>query len=205
MSGDADTSIHLRRARAGDRASLEWLVNRLQPLLLAQARYRLAGRLAREHDPEDVVADVWVVALPRLAELDERERRVTPVLLRFLSTSLVQVVNNLARKAIRRGPPGGRVDARRGESADAARTRGVVTRVELREAEARLWDALEELDPRSREILVLRGIEQASGREVAERLGISENAVSLAYRRALARLRSRVPESVAAELPDAMH
>jgi len=81
-----DTTLHVRRAKGGDRDSLAWLADRFSPLLLAQARYRLRGRLARWVQPEDVVQDVWAVALPALPGLEASDGRETPVVLKFLAT-----------------------------------------------------------------------------------------------------------------------
>lgn len=198
-----ETSLHLRRARAGDAEAAGWLIARLHPLLLAQARLRLSGRLAAQCDPEDLVADAWVVALPRLATLPERDDRATPVLLRFLGTTLVQLANNLARKAARRAiGPGPREAEERPEDAAPDPTRGVVTRAVRRETGGRALAELDALDPIDREIVILRGVEQVPGAEVAARMGISANAVSLRYRRALTRLRERLAGAVFDELPD---
>ena len=60
--------------------------------------------------------------------------------------------------------------------------------------------AIEALDPRDREVIVLRGIEQNSNETVALLLGISPNAASMRYQRALQRLRDRIPASLLDEL-----
>ena len=101
-----DTSLFLQAAIDGDRDSLSWLVAHHSPLLLAQARWRLGANHARTCDPEDLVQEAWLVALPRLRELRPRDGRATPVLLRFLATTILNRVNNLARDALRRGTPG---------------------------------------------------------------------------------------------------
>ena len=44
-NGDQLTTFHVRRAREGDAPSLEWIVNRFAPVLLANARYRLGKGL----------------------------------------------------------------------------------------------------------------------------------------------------------------
>ena len=69
------TTLQVRRAMAGDRSSTDWIVQRLSPLLLAQAEYRLGPALRTEIDPADLVAEAWLVALPKLAELTAREGR----------------------------------------------------------------------------------------------------------------------------------
>src|SRR5262249_16732954 len=68
-AGDDDlgeTSLHVRRALTGDAASLEWLVTRLSPLLVLEARERLGPDLGRLYDADDLVQDAWLITLPRL-------------------------------------------------------------------------------------------------------------------------------------------
>ena len=83
-----DTTTLVRRAKLGDHESLATLVEKLTPLLLAQARYRL-GTSNTEVDPDDVVQEVWARALPRLPELSDRDGRQTPVLLKDKQEALM--------------------------------------------------------------------------------------------------------------------
>jgi RNA polymerase sigma-70 factor (ECF subfamily) len=192
-----DTSVQLRNAIDGDRDSLGWLVAHLSPLLLAQARWRLAGGMVRTVDAEDLVQEAWLVALPRLHELVPREGRLTPVLLRFLATTIVHRVNNLVRDALRRGPA-----AAGGGPADGApddRT-GVVTAAVRAEQRRQLLVTIEALEPTDREVLLLRGVEQRSQATTAALLGISGDAVAMRFSRALERLRTQLPASLLADL-----
>jgi RNA polymerase sigma factor (sigma-70 family) len=105
-------------------------------------------------------------------------------------------VNNLLRQAASA--------ASRGVTESAAAlpvsTRGPATRVVASEAARLTQAAIDELPERDRELVVLRGIEQRPNDEVARLLGLTPNAASQAYRRALARLRARLPDSVFGEL-----
>lgn len=192
------TSLHVRRARRGDAGSLAWVVERFTPLLLAQARYRLRGPLGRACEPEDLVQDVWAVALPALPTLEPREGREAPVVLRFLATTLLNRANELARRALRRGPPA----SAPAPDALPAETRGAFSRVERDEACALLVAAIDELEGLDRDVLVLRAIEQHANHEVAALLGATPNAVSQRYRRVLADLRRRLPGSLLDEVED---
>lgn len=195
------TSMHLRRARDGDADSLEEAVRRLTPLLLAQARYRLKAITRRVMDPEDLVAEAWLKTLPRLRELTPREGRFTPVVLSYLSTTLRRRAKDVLAAQLRRAPP---PDAEAPESVQwlPADTRNVVTRVVQEEASDALHRAIEGMKPEDREILVLRGLEQTPIKEVAQVTGLSEDVVKQRYRRALQRLRERLPGSVLDELGD---
>ncbi len=197
--------MHVRRAREGDDASLTWLVERFTPVLLAQARFRMGPALVREVDPEDLVQHVWAVALPALPALEARGGRETPVLVRFLATTLLYRVNELTRRAIRRRG----TDASRAEGLSRLpdASAGVVSRVVRSEASAALVRCIESLPEADRRVLVLRAFEQVSNQRVAELTGATPNAVSLRYNRALEELRRRLPGSIVEELaapdPDA--
>ena len=212
-SGDAgageQTTLQLRRAVEGDTRSLAWLVSRLSPLLFAQARYRLGPSLARRVEPGDLVNDVWLVALPRLGDLRARGGRLTPFLLRFLGTSLLHRTNKLLQAELRSRPA---ADLAPAPAEDApghgdleqvpAETTGVVTAAVHRELHGVVLGCLDELEPRDREVLLLRGVEQHSNRTVAMLLGLSPQAAAVRYHRALKRLRERLPGSVFDELSD---
>ena len=193
-----ETSFHVRRVLEGDARSWTALIDRINPLLEFQARYRLRGVLSRECDPSDLLNDVWLRAYPRLGDLRPRDGRVTPVLLRFLSRTLLNRVNELLRASMR-----SRLSRRHAAASDDAvpleghpderqsTACGHIARSEIR---TRMLAALEELDPNDQEVLVLRGIEQIPGHEVATLLGVSPGALAMRYGRAKERLRRRLPE-----------
>lgn len=194
---NADTSVVLRAAIDGDEDSLGWLVAHLSPLLLAQARWRLSGGVARGIEPEDLVQEAWLVALPRLHELVPRQGRLTPVLLRFLATTILHRVNNLVRDVLRRGSsplPDEMRDGPRDE-----RT-GVVTAAVRAEQRHQLLATIEGLDPIDREVLLLRGVEQRSQATTAALLGIRGDAVAMRFSRAVERLRAQLPASLLDDL-----
>lgn len=189
------TTMHVARAVDGDVASLEWLVGRLSPLLRAHATFRLGAVLRRHYDPDDLVNDAWLALLPRLQELlcDPSGRR-TPVLLKYMSNTVVLRVRHLARHHARQG-----VDEQLPSEVTAAQA-GAVTRALRRERDEAVRTALDELEPRDREVLLLRGIEQLQAAAVASMLEIGVEAVHKRYQRALQRLRQRLPSSVFDEL-----
>jgi RNA polymerase sigma factor (sigma-70 family) len=197
------TSIHVRQAASGNADSLNWLVSRFTPALLAQAAHRMGPRLRHLYDPDDVVSDVWAVALPRLAGLPAREGRFTPVFMKFLSTTLLNRVNNLVQKHIQARREGRDVAADGSDDPLAglpAEMTGVVTRVVRGENHAVVMSVLESLAEDERAIVVMRAVEQRSAKEVADELGILPNTVTVKYRRALEKLREKLPDSVFGEL-----
>jgi RNA polymerase sigma factor (sigma-70 family) len=200
------TTLHVRRAAAGDEESVAWVVSHFSPALLLQARYRLEQLPAGLFDPEDLVQDVWLTTLPRLPALPPRDGRYTPVLMRFLGTSLLNRCNTLAQKHLWGKPA--RVDAVRRDGADTvdplqqlpADRSGVVSRACRSELSERVRQGIEELSAQDRELIVLRGIEQNSNRTVALLLGVPPGTVAMRYHRALQRLRKQLPRSVFDEL-----
>jgi RNA polymerase sigma factor (sigma-70 family) len=190
------TSVHVRRATGGDAASKAFLVERFSPLLLAQARYRLvhAGRGLCE--PEDLVQEVWAIALPRLPDLAEREGRWTPVLVKFLATTLLRCANHVLRRhaAGRLAPADPDVEQLPAELS------GVITRLARQQRADAVQAAIHQLAPEEQEVLVLRGIEQHKNREIAVMLGIDDASVTRRWQKALDHLRAALPGSVLAEL-----
>lgn len=201
-SGSEDeTTIHVRAACRGEGPSREWIIARFTPLLLAQARYRMAPRVRAHVEPEDLVNEAWLVALSRLDRLEARAGRLTPVLLRFLSTTLLQIYNNLARRAALHKEV--RLDRQEDDEMRldlAAETSGIVTRCARREVESEVLDAIDALAEDEREILVLRGIEQITNGGAASLLGIKPSAAAMRYKRALEKLRARVSGGLLHEL-----
>jgi RNA polymerase sigma factor (sigma-70 family) len=196
------TTLHVRRAAAGDLESLGWVFERFSPLLSAQASYRLGPVVGARVEVEDVVAEAWLIALRKLGELVPREGRYTPVLLRYLASVVQNVANNrmraFFRERLRKGPP--EHDEQRFADELSASITGVVTRAGTRELALAIRAALDELDEGGRTLIILRGIEGRSNAEVAELLGEQPNTVSHRYRRALDRLRTALPRSVFDEL-----
>jgi RNA polymerase sigma-70 factor (ECF subfamily) len=193
-----ETSSHVRHARAGDSKSIAWLVSRFAPALLAQANYRLRRLPRGIYDPEDLVQDAWIAALPRLPDLPARDERYTPVLMRFLSTALLNRSNTLLQKHLKGKPLKESVSAVLSKLVD--HTTQAVSRTLRSEAGEALRVALAELTPQDREIVVLRGIEQNRNETVAKLLELKPNTVAVRYRRALARLRKRLKGTVFDEL-----
>ena len=196
------TTYHVKRAREGDVPSLEWVVNRLAPILLANARYRLGKNLSQIYDPEDIVNDVWAVALPKLADLSARNNRYTPVVMKYLSTTLVYRINNLVEKHIKGKPKNigesGAGDTEAGSPLEnlSAGATGVFTVTMRRDTRDEILSALDGLDERDRELILLRGVEGQSYKEIAVLLGGDPKQLAVTYQRAIHKLRELLPGSI---------
>ena len=197
---DQLTSIHVHQAIQGDHDSLAWVVRRFTPVLTAQARYRLQGGLRKLYDPEDLVNDVWTVALPKLSEAPDVGSGYTRMLMKFLSTILLYRFNNLVRKHVRENETRGGVVGQDRTIDELGKlpadTLGVVTRAVHDETRESVVQGVEGLEPTDREVIILHGIEQIPARDVADMLGTSAEAVAMRYSRALKKLRARLGPSI---------
>lgn len=200
------TTIQVRGAAGGDATCLDWLVRHLTPWLLTAARYRLGRRLRAICDPEDVVADVWTVTLPRLGELAARDGRVTPVLLKFMSTTLLHKVNRLLERHVFGKPPVVSPGALATDASAAGLDQiqdlatAVISRAVRSERRTAVLAAIDALSDDDREVLILRGIEQQPLAVVAAELELDPGTVAVRFHRALKRLRSALPDPIVEEL-----
>jgi RNA polymerase sigma factor (sigma-70 family) len=197
------TSIHIERAIKNDRASIAWLVSRYTPLLLFQAHHRMVPSLRAFVEADDAVADVWMAVLSSLPRLAPAEGSFSLALIRFTSTVLNRRLRDLLEKHVL-GKPGispiTDADEQPVEVRDA--TRGVIAHVVAEERKGIVWASLSALDPEEREIMVMRGIEGRSRREIGEHFGITPENVGVRYHRTLRKLRALVPASVLDDLEE---
>lgn len=189
---DFQSSIELlARLRGGDRAAWEDLYARYHDQLLLTIRLRLGSGLRRHLQSEDILQSV---VLEAFLELDAFEYRGAHSLERFLHHL---VLNKIRDRADTFG-----AQKRAGSVPLDAHTAGAIAAPdadELRYRDTRRYDDLERclraLPIEMREVIVLRKLDGLSSREVAERLGKSDEAVRKLYSRALARLARLVSDA----------
>jgi len=200
VPGERVTSLHIEQAIRNDRASTAWLVSRFTPLLMCQARHRIPPSLQKFCDADDVVADVWMAVLPQLQRLEPSSGSLSRGLVSFASTVLMRRVRDLLEKHVLGKPAAGPLGEGGNPPDLVADMRGVVTHVVAEEHRGAVWTTLETLAPEDREILVLRGIEGLSHKEIADRVGISPENSAVRYHRLLKQMRERLPGSVLEDL-----
>src|SRR5262245_12490663 len=188
----------LRRAANGDAAGWCALVERYHDRLRRSVGLRLDPRLRGRVDASDILQDTYLDASRQLADYARDPplpfflwlrriagSRLYKVHRQYLGTRMREVGREVS---IDRGPLPGASSA-----ALAARLLGHDDRpseaMQRAERRARIQDALDQMDPTDREVLVLRHFEQLTSPEAARELGISEAAAAKRYIRALARLR----------------
>lgn len=193
-----DTTGVVRAAQCGDREAAGRMVERFSPWLMAQARLRLRGPLASLCSPEDLVQDTWLVALSRLGDLRWRDGRLTPVLVRFLATTLRRRLRDAVESALRV-----RSYERPSEGVssqfEATVTAGLAA-ASWRERAERLWAAIGTLPERDRHLVVLRGLEGLPFDAVGRLLGLPASAATSAWARTRQRLRTLLDEELADDL-----
>jgi len=195
--GEHLTSLHIQQAIKHDRESVAWLVSRFTPLLLCQARQRIGPSLRRHCDPDDVVADVWMIVLTALRDLTPSEGSFTRALLSFASVVLIRRIRDLLEKNVIDKPATVMFEAVEAAGAPLqAKTRGIVTHLIAEEYKGRVWESLDQLSPQDREVIVLRGIEGRSHKDIGDLVGVTPASSAVRYHRALKRLRDTIPASI---------
>lgn len=198
-----ESSLHVRRAADGNQESLGWIIRHLTPFLRAEARYRMGRPSINGMTEEDVVQCAWMPILGKLSELQPRDGRLTPVLMKALSTAVLHRIMRMRRDEAARGI----VQCANGESdfedAMAAipddRT-GVVTAWIRKESNLDIMRAIEGLAPREREVLILRVVERLPFEAIAESLGINAGNLRSIKHRALKKLRDVLPPDLLDDL-----
>ena len=147
-----------------------------------------------------------MVTFLKLHQLEPRNGRWTPVLLKFVSTTLLNTVNALMRKELHRQSFEGKNSESGSADSDGVspeivqRMTSVLSRAARSEAQELLRSTLAELSPEDREVVVLRGIEQIPNQRAAEQLGELPGTVAMRWSRALEKLRHKLPNSIFEDL-----
>ncbi|HEV2947269.1 MAG TPA: sigma-70 family RNA polymerase sigma factor [Gemmataceae bacterium] len=189
-----DTDTLIRKARQGDSVARGELLTRHRSRLRHLVAYRLDPRLAARIDPSDVVQEALADASRRLSDYLEHQPLPYYPWLRQLALEKLLKLHRRHITAQKRSvtreeeliPPLPDESALELAGHIMARSQplGHLLRMELRQ---RVQAVLARLAPRDREVLVLRHVEQMSGRDMAAVLGVSPGAVRVRHLRALQR------------------
>ena len=195
----AQTAEQVRAAKAGSNSALDELFTRYLPQVRAIVAARLGKRLRELADQDDLVQEAMRAAI---AGLDRFEHRTEGSFRQWLAVCVQNAMRKEARRlnADKRGA--GRVQrmadldqTRLAESLFQAVGPGVTEQARAHETEERIEQALLELAPRYREIIVLRVHGELSYLEIAEAMnlpsGDTANTLFLRARQKLRRLLQR--------------
>jgi RNA polymerase sigma-70 factor, ECF subfamily len=205
MSPDAtaDTDELLRSAGLGDEAARTELLARHRDRLRRMVAIRIDRRLAARVDPSDVVQEALAdAALGLSGYLRDRPLPFYPWLRQVAWLRLVHLYRHhvvAQRRSVDREvpaePPIADASAQVLAAACLAAEGSSPSRALIREELlGRVHAALARLDPRDREVLVMRHLEGMSSAEVGAVLLINEGAVRTRLVRALKRLRGMLDQ-----------
>jgi ribosomal-protein-alanine N-acetyltransferase len=174
------------RAARGDREAFANLYGRVAPALHAWVRLRTTPNFRAKIDPEEVVQETWARALVKLPEIDPRTP-FRPWLFRVARYVLIES----SRGVLRSLPEGGSSGDPLARLPDSAT--GAATGVARREALESFLDRAESLDPKDRELVVLRGLEGRPFDEIAQRIKGNASSLNKRWQRLRARLIAEGP------------
>lgn len=181
LISDEPTVELIVKAKAGDTAALEAILQRSIPPVRRWAHGRLPQNLRGHLDTEDLVMDAVAGAIQRLEYFHPQH---VGAMQAYLRKSIVNAIRDRVRHVTRR--PG--LDALPDEIPSSE-----LTPLEVaigRETYEHYRDAMMTLRPTDRELVVARLEVQWSAHEVAERFGYrSDDAARVAVSRAIRRLR----------------
>ncbi len=193
-----DTDELVRRATSGDDAALAKLFGRYRKRLRQMVRLRLDRRLQGRVDPSDVLQEAYIDLAQRLPGY-VRERSELPfyLWLRLVAGErLLRIHRQHLGTAMR--DAGREVSLYRGALPQASSVSlagqllGRITSPShaliRAEVQLRLQEALNAMDPIDREVITLRHFEELSNSEAARVMGVSPQAASNRYLRAMTRL-----------------
>lgn len=189
MSALTDEEI-VARVLAGETRLFELIMRRHN-----QRIYRAARAIVRnDGEAEDVMQDAYVRAYAHLREFEGRAR---------FSTWLTRIAVHEALARSRRGRRFGPLDDKETQSMSTAPSSTPEQQASDGEIRTVLEKAIDSLPDEFRSVFVLRAVEEMSGAETAECLGIPEETVKTRLFRARARLQERLLEALEPAAPRA--
>lgn len=181
-----DSGVLLREARAGSPAALDELYRRYGGRLLAWIRLRMGRDLRARLESRDIAQATLTKSFERFDQFAGND-----------SGSLMAWLARIAENEIRdqadyqhrqRRDNRAEVSLDGGQIAVPAAGRSPLSQAVLNERGRRLERALETLEPDHRRVIVLRHLEELSFRDIAARMGRSEDACRMLLARALTAL-----------------
>ncbi|WP_372898159.1 RNA polymerase sigma factor, partial [Stieleria sp.] len=203
MAADQEHESLFDAAAGGDQEAVGQLFDAHRERLLVMIRLRLDRRLQRRVDPVDVLQDTFLTIQKKLPKYLKHPELPFFLWLR-LETGQTLVDLHRFHLGAQARDVGREISLHRGKLPSvesitlAERLLGRLTtasqaamRIELRQ---RVQDAINELEPGARELLVMRHFEELTNGEVAQILGISPTAAYGRYLRAVRRLRKSLEQ-----------
>ena len=181
-----ESTVLLREARQGSREALGELYARYGTRLQAFIRMRLGRDLRARVESRDILQATLLKSFERLAQFEGSDGATLMGWLMRIAENEIRDQADFQHRQRRDVAADLPIDA--GGIDVAARVRSALSDAVMNEEAERLGAALEALDPDHREVIVLRKLEELSFREVAARMGRSEDACRMLLARAMVAL-----------------
>ena len=181
-----ESTVLLREARQGSRDALGELYSRYGTRLLAFIRMRLGPDLRARVESRDILQATLLKSFQRLAQFEGGDGATLMSWLMRIAENEVRDQADFQHRQRRDLKADLPVDE--GGIDIAANVRSALSEAVVREEAERLGAALGALDPDHREVIVLRKLEELSFKDVAARMGRSEDACRMLLARAMVAL-----------------
>lgn len=196
-----ETDQLLTRARQGEAAAVDQLLNAHRQGLRRLIGLRLDPALARRVDASDIVQDVMLEVSQRLANYLRQPDMPFQLWIRHIARD--HLIDAYRRHRLAQGRsvdreqplvPLGFADQSSMELAGQLIDKEITpaSAAVREELQRRLHEAVAKLDEDDREVILMRHFEQMSNQDVASALGLSEAAASMRHLRAVRRLRQEL-------------
>ena len=191
MTRDESTAL-LLAARAGSADALDRLYQRVSGRLLAIVRLRMGRDLRSRMESQDILQATLIKSFERLDQFAGGDGAT-------LMAWLARIAENEIRDQVdfqhrQRRDIAASIPLDAAHELMATRVRSAFSQVAIGEDVARLEAALEKLDPDHREVIVLRKLEELSFKEIAGRMGRTEDACRMLLARAMVALTLKLRE-----------
>jgi len=181
-----ESTVLLREARRGSPEALGELYARYGHRLLAFIRVRMGRDLRTRLDSRDILQAALLKSFRRLSQFEGGDGATLMGWLARIAENEIRDQVDYEHRQRRNADAAVPIDA--GGVEVPAKMRSALTAAVLNEEAERLGTALEALEPDHREVIVLRKLEELSFKEVAARMGRSEDACRMLLARAMVAL-----------------
>ena len=191
---DQQTTVLLLQAREGSSDAMDRLFDHVAVRLLALIRLRMGSKLRSRMEPRDILQASIIKAFERLEQLKGEDSE-------SLMTWLVRIAENEIRDQAgfqnhKRHDMDRDIPLKdEGQERLQAHVRSRISRVILSDEMKHLEEALENLDPEHREVILLRKMEELSYEEIGRRLGKSADTCRMLLARAMTAVTLKLKES----------
>jgi RNA polymerase sigma-70 factor (ECF subfamily) len=189
----------LASAKDGNEEAIGKLLNRHRQALRRLIQLRLDKKIQRRVDVSDIVQDVLIEANRRLVAYLKDPKMPFHLWLRHMARDRIIDAHRRHRVSAKRS-----VDREKSLASPSTVDRSTMelaaqlcdpaitpaAAATMQELARRFEAAIDELEDRDREVLMMRHFEHLTNQDVAQSLGLTEPAASMRYLRALRRLRT---------------